>query len=74
MKAIEFLKSLPRSWLPRSLDNGIREPSNSQLFRWLKDKAVIINSKTPLPLEEIDLPINELVFFPSSKRRTTIID
>ena len=72
MKAIEFLKSLPRSWLPKSLDNGIREPSNSQLMRWLRDRAVIINGKTPSPFDEIDFPINELVFFPSSKRRTTI--
>ena len=72
-KAIDYLKSLPRDWLPKSLENGIREPSNSQLIRWLRSKSIIINGKRPTHLDKIQLPIKELIFFPSSNRRTTII-
>ena len=71
--AIDYLKGWPREWLPKSLEHGIRPPSNSELFRWLRDGAIIINGQTPKPYEEITFPITELVFFPKGKRRTTLV-
>ena len=73
MNAIEYLKRIPRSWLPVSVVRGIKPPSNSELYRWLKNSSVAINGMRPKPSEEITFPIRELVFFPSGKRRTTII-
>ena len=71
MKAIEYLKDLPREWLPK---NGIGTPvSNSELGRWLKDGAVVINESRPKSLDEVTFPIKRLVFFPKGKRKTTII-
>lgn len=73
MRAFEYLRELPRDWLPKSLEHGIKSPSNGELKRWLLDKSIIINGKTPVPSDEITFPITELVFFPTSKRRTTIV-
>ena len=73
VKAIDYLKSLPRNWLPKNLEHGIKAPSNGALIRWLKNKAIIINGKTPMPQDEIDFPITELVFFPASKKRKTTL-
>ena len=73
MNAFDFLKSLPRSWLPKSVERGIKEPSNADLKRWLRNRAVVINGVTPLPSDEVGLPISELVFFPNGRRKTTLI-
>lgn len=70
MIALEYLKRFP--FLPHSVEHGIK-PSNSELYRWLKSGSVIINGGKPLPNDEIELPVQELVFFPSGKRKTTII-
>ena len=72
MKALDYLKSLPREGLPKSVERGIKSPSNADLKRWLNMGAIIINGKTPKSLDEIELPITELIFFPYGKRRTTI--
>ena len=72
VKAIDYLKSLPRSWLPKSNVPPHQEPSNSELYRWLQSQSVVINGKTPMPFEEITFPITELIFFPHGTRRTTL--
>lgn len=72
IKAIDYLKGLPRSSLPKSLIHrgGL---SNSEVYRLLKDGAVIINGKKPQPNEYVEYPVKELVFFPSGKRKTTLV-
>lgn len=60
--------------IPTSNENAPNPPSNSELRRWLDQKAVIINGKTPSSKEMVQWPITQLVFFPKSeKRRTTVI-
>ena len=73
MTAFEYLKSLPRYILPVSTERSIRQVSNSELYRMLMSKSVKINGVTPQPYEEISFPITELTFFPSSKRKTTLV-
>ena len=73
MDAIEYLKALPRDWLPKSVGHGIRPPSNTELRTWLKEGAIIINGAKILPNDEITFPITELIFFPKGIRRTTIV-
>jgi hypothetical protein len=48
-------------------------PTNSELRRWLDSRSVLINGKAPTAKEEITFPIVELVYFPKSKSRVTII-
>lgn len=64
MTSFEYIKSLPRHWLPP------KGASNSQIFRWLNSGSVIINGERPHPHDKIDFPIKELVFFPSGRTRT----
>ena len=71
VKAIEYLKGLPRQYLPRSSLH--KEPSNSEIYRWLKDGAVVINGGKPKPNDLVEYPITELVFFPSGKRKVTLV-
>ena len=73
MYAIDYLKSLPRDWLPKSVERGIKPPSNGDLKRWLNMGAIVINGVRPKQWDEISLPIKELIFFPSGRRRTTIV-
>ena len=72
MKAIEYLKSLPRNWMPKS-SRDYKSPSNSELVRWLNEGAVVINGSSPKATEAIQFPITELVFFPKGKRKTTMV-
>ncbi len=72
-KAFDYLKSLPKQFLPKSVIKGIREVSNAELKRWLNDKAVIINGETPAANDSISFPVEELVFFPAGKRKTTLV-
>lgn len=73
MSAFDYLKDLPRNWMPKSVERGIKSPSNGDLKRWLNMGAVIIDNARPKPMDEISFPIKELIFFPSGKRRTTLI-
>jgi len=72
MEALEYLKSLPRNWLPKSVERGIKPPSNGDLKRWLNMEAVVINGITPKAHDKITFPIREIIFFPQGRRRTTI--
>lgn len=56
-----------------SVERKCEHPSGSELRRWLDQGAVIINGKTPKAAEEVEFPIEQLVFFPKAKRRTTVI-
>jgi hypothetical protein len=76
LKAINFLfwlrdvvKCCPTS--KEGAKTGL--PSNAELRRWLKSGAVIVNGRKPGPAAIVEWPIEELVFFPSGKLKTTII-
>jgi len=47
--------------------------SNSERRRWLQNKSVIINGTKPNWNDEIDFPVEELIFFPKSNRRVTML-
>lgn len=70
IQAIDFIKGLPREWLPRGAKGN---PSNTEIYNWLKGGAIVINGRKPLPNDYVEYPIMELVFFPSGRRKTTII-
>jgi hypothetical protein len=71
MTAYEYLKRFDH--LPMSIERPCTIPTNSEIRRWLKQSAVIINGKRPKPSDEIEFPITELVYFPKGKRKTTVI-
>jgi hypothetical protein len=58
---------------PGEFEPGEINPSNGEVRRWLKNKAVLINGRAPDEKGFIDLPVTSLVFFPKGKRRTTLI-
>jgi len=76
MRALDFL-----IWLrddlkccPVSTEGRRMRPSNAELRRWCKDRAVLFNGEAITdPDEEVLFPITSLVFFPKGKRRTTIV-
>ncbi len=71
MTAFWFLaEHLPHFCLPCG-DEG-KPASRSQIRRWLEAGAVIFNGTRPGPDDVIEFPIEELVFFPKGKRKTTI--
>lgn len=73
MTAYEFLKTFP--YLPSSAEGRYGgRPSNSEVRRWLINRAVIINKKVPQPNDKVNFPIKRLIFFPKGKRKTTMMD
>jgi len=74
MTALEYLQSLRPIYLPVSREGSIpcAPPSNSELKRWLRKGSVIINGTTPSPLDEVQEPIHELIFFPKGRRVTMV--
>ena len=77
MKALEFLKS--QEFLPAVLVRGkgktlFGRPSNSELKRWLLNGSVLINGVKPKPQDIIEYPIRQLIFFPDSKNRCTVVN
>lgn len=71
LNALDYLKSL--SFLPPNVERGIKKPSNGDLKRWFNMGAVIINGETPKAKNTISFPVWELVFFPKSKRKVTMV-
>jgi hypothetical protein len=66
--ALEFLISM-RSTLPMSKEAG-KEPkiaSNSEIRRWLRDSAVVLNGIKVKADDNVRFPITSLIFFPKSK-------
>lgn len=77
MNVLTFLNSM-RPSIPMSLENKKESKcwpaSNSEIRRWLLNKAVIINGQHLAWDQEIEFPVTSLVFFPrSEKKRTTVI-
>lgn len=59
--------------IPMSVERPSTDSSNAEIRRWLDQKAVIINGVRPTSKQEIEFPIEQLIFFPKSNRRTTVI-
>lgn len=60
--------------IPASIEKAPEPASKSEVRRWLENSAVVINGKKPKPMDLVEFPITQLVFFPKSdKRRTTVI-
>lgn len=70
--ALEFVLWMKPA-VPMSREHPCTPASNSEIRRWLDQKAVRINGAFPKAKEEITLPVTDLVFFPASnKSRTTV--
>ena len=76
--ALAWLNSL-RPALPLSIENPptkenpAQPMSNGELKRHMQQGGVLVNGERVAPDERIDFPVFSLVFFPKSKRRTTIV-
>jgi len=71
MTVIEFLKSIH---LPDSREGGkTGRPSTGEIRRWLQQGAVILNGKRPRPWDKVEFPVRELVFFPKSPNKVTMV-
>lgn len=64
-----------RRFVPSFLESRTAEPSSSEIRRMFDNKAVVINGFAPPAEGCIDnqFPIWESIFFPSGKRKTTLI-
>lgn len=71
MKAFQVIQHI--GVIPMSIERPCTVASGSEVRRWLKNKAVLINGQTPGPEDEVSFPINQLIFFPKSKRKTTVL-
>lgn len=71
MNAIEVIKCI--GVIPMSTEKPCTTPSNGELRRWFDSKSVIINGSAPGAFQEIEFPIESLVFFPKGKRKTTVL-
>lgn len=72
MTALDFIFHL--GVIPMSIERKEEVASRSEVRRWLNQQSVVINGKKPRAMDEIDMPVEQLVFFPKSqKRRTTVI-
>jgi tyrosyl-tRNA synthetase len=72
MRAMEFLNNL-RPAIPMSAEKPCTAMSNGELRRHIQSGAVLFNGEKVAVDEEIDFPVNSLVFFPKGKRKTTLI-
>lgn len=72
MQALEFILSM-RPAVPFSIEKHCQEATNSEIRRWFKNKAIMINGHTLDWDDDVSFPVTNLVFFPkSSKRKTTL--
>tara|TARA_B100000700_G_scaffold331341_1_gene463284 strand:+ start:154 stop:369 length:216 start_codon:yes stop_codon:yes gene_type:complete len=69
MKAWQFLINLNISCQFHSKERK-GKATNSELKRWLQNKAIIINGERPNFNDEISFPIRELILFPKKNRIT----
>lgn len=72
MQALKFICSIPHVPMQFNGDKAV-VASNSEKRRWLQNHSIIINGVKPNWNDEICFPVTELVFFPKSNRRTTMI-
>ena len=74
LSALEFLSRLEDiSALPMSTERPCTKPTKAEVKRWLKKSSVIINHQKPKPHDQINLPVENLVFFPKGKRKCTMV-
>lgn len=71
MNTIQFLRNFLA--LPMSVEKPCTHPTNGELKRWCNQKAILINGESVTPEEQIDFPVFSLIFFPKSKRKTTMV-
>lgn len=71
--AIQWLRALHEVCHFQTNGRGTGTASNSELGRWLNDKAVRINGKPIAAMDPIPYPIVSVVLFPKSERRTTLL-
>jgi hypothetical protein len=72
MTALQWILSL-RPALPMSIERPCTHASNSEVKRWMQQRAVIVNGEPvapDAPLRGCD--VGSLVFFPKGARRTTL--
>lgn len=62
-----------RPALPMSIERPCTIATNSEVRRWLDGGMVEINGERPKAMDKVNFPIRSLVFFPKSKRRTTLV-
>ena len=72
MTALEYIVSLP--YKPMMLNGNLPiKMSNRECKRLLDNHSILINGLTPSSSDEVVFPITELIFFPTSKRKTTLV-
>lgn len=67
----EFMRSLHKTCCFQSRER-VGLASNSELKRWLQDKAVLVNGEPLGWDEDMDFPIFSLVLFPKGRRVTLL--
>lgn len=72
MQAWRFLCSIPHVPMQFNGERAVKA-SNSERRRWLQNKSVIINGVKPNWDDQIEFPVTELIFFPKSNRRVTML-
>ena len=72
MKVLQYLNNL-RPAIPLSAEKPCTVMSGSELRRHIQSGAVLFNGEKVSVDEEIDFPVHSLVFFPSGKRKTTLV-
>lgn len=73
MNGMQYLQSL-RPAIPMSVETPCAATSNGELKRWMLNGAVHLNGRRLLPNDEVKpCHVRSLVFFPSSKRKTTLV-
>lgn len=71
MKAIDFIKSI--YYIPTSTEGQkVERPSNSELKRWFEKGNIYINDIKSNASDEVEFPINSLIFFKDNKKQTTL--
>jgi hypothetical protein len=71
VNAMEVIKHI--EVIPMSVEKPCTKPTNGELRRWFESKSVVLNGVTPKPFDEVEFPIESLIFFPKGKRKTTVI-
>ena len=70
MTAWDFLKDLHTTCSFQSREKRVGVATNSELKRWIQNKALEINGEKVMYNEELDFPIFSVVLFP--KKRITL--
>ena len=74
MNYLEFIKILKDEYrcIPGNLEGRPGLPSNSELRRAFSSGTILINKNKVNWEDEVEFPIESLIFFPKGKRKTTV--